>query len=198
MVNYQLGKIYKITSIHTNNVYIGSTCVPLLCQRLQNHVYKYNSIRSGLSISYYRSFDIIKLGDYSIHLVETYPCNTKDQLLAREAHYIETTSNCINKNIPGRTMKEWHAQNYVLNRQYFQEKQKQYYEQNKEKFNEIHREYRKKNKEAIRERRSKKVVCELCKCEISLRNISVHNKTQKHILNIGDRVTLDLNETIGV
>ena len=34
MVNYQLGKIYKIVDNTNGNIYIGSTCEPTLARRL--------------------------------------------------------------------------------------------------------------------------------------------------------------------
>ena len=38
MVNYQLGKIYKIVDLDSNKCYVGSTCEPTLARRLANHV----------------------------------------------------------------------------------------------------------------------------------------------------------------
>ena len=35
MVNYQLGKVYKI--VGNGKIYVGSTCERLLCQRLSGH-----------------------------------------------------------------------------------------------------------------------------------------------------------------
>lgn len=37
MVNYQLGKIYKIVDNVTGKIYIGSTCEPTLARRLVKH-----------------------------------------------------------------------------------------------------------------------------------------------------------------
>ena len=39
MVNYSLGKIYKIVSDLTDKIYIGSTCLEKLCMRLSKHKY---------------------------------------------------------------------------------------------------------------------------------------------------------------
>ena len=41
-----------------------------------------------------------------IHLILLYPCNSKDELLAKEAEYIRTL-NCVNKVIPNRTKQEY-------------------------------------------------------------------------------------------
>ena len=37
MVNYQLGKIYKLVDNTNGNIYIGSTCKPYLSSRLVQH-----------------------------------------------------------------------------------------------------------------------------------------------------------------
>jgi hypothetical protein len=42
MVNYSLGKIYKIVCNTTGKVYIGSSCCPRLCRRLTKHREDYN------------------------------------------------------------------------------------------------------------------------------------------------------------
>ena len=45
MVNYQLGKIYKIVA--GDLMYIGSTCEPTLSRRLTNHVCDYKSWKNN-------------------------------------------------------------------------------------------------------------------------------------------------------
>jgi hypothetical protein len=53
---------------------------------------------------------ILENNDYSIVLLEDYPCETKDQLLARERYYIENNI-CVNKIITTRTPKEYREKN---------------------------------------------------------------------------------------
>ena len=57
-----------------------------------------------------------------IVLIEMYPCDTKDELHKREAHYITTTV-CVNKQIPGRTLAEY----YQDNKQRLQKQHNEYY-----------------------------------------------------------------------
>ena len=97
MVNYQLGKIYKIVCNETGEQYIGATCQKKLCTRLAQHVSKHNNTTSRT---------IIDSGNYEICLIENYPCNCKDELHMRERFFIETLDNCVNKYIPGRTETE--------------------------------------------------------------------------------------------
>ena len=121
MNKYSRGKIYKIVDNTNDNIYIGSTVEKYLTNRLSKH--KYNKKC--------RSILIIKNGDYDIKLIENYPCESKEELESREAYYIRNTT-CVNKQIPGRTQKE-------------------YQKTNKEKISEYQKEYKENNKEAIKE-----------------------------------------------
>jgi len=102
------------------------------------------------------SFEILEFVDHQIELLETFPCNSKDELSAREGYYIRTT-NCVNKCIAGRTDAEYREEN----REQYTEYQKQYYENNKEKLN-------------------TKIECE-CGCHVTRRNLARHKTSKKHI-----------------
>ena len=113
MVNYKEGKIYKIISNQTTDIYIGST-VSTLTKRLSRH-------KKGDS----SSCEICKYDDVKIILIEKYPCNDKDELRMREQYHIDNTD-CINKRKAFRTEKdkaeykqdkvkysrEWNKKNY--------------------------------------------------------------------------------------
>jgi len=90
MPNYQNGKIYKLVSNISNDIYIGST-VNKLSHRLNMHKYKTNKCVSKQLFANDAVIQII--------LIELCPCNNKMELTAREHHYI-TTLVCINKCIP--------------------------------------------------------------------------------------------------
>jgi hypothetical protein len=106
MPDYQQGKIYKLISPHTDKIYIGSTSEQYLSQRLRNHNKNFKSWQKGLH-SNTTSFRLFELGDVEIILLESYPCNSKDELAARERHWIEQNKNLIlNINIPSRKAKE--------------------------------------------------------------------------------------------
>ena len=78
-------------------------------------------------ITVFKLFDKYGLNNCRIELEETFPCHNIDQLLAREGEYVRNTDYCINKQINGRTFKEW----YEDNKEQLQEKQKQYYNEHK-------------------------------------------------------------------
>lgn len=99
-MKYENGKIYKLIDNTNGNIYIGST-IQSLSKRKNQHKEKRNKCTSKY---------IIENGDYDIILIENYPCNSKEELLARERYYIENTE-CINKMTPGKTKKEWYQDN---------------------------------------------------------------------------------------
>lgn len=99
-VNYQLGKIYKIESYQTDDIYIGSTCENYLTSRLCGHRRDYRKWKKGTR-RFISSFYILEHDDSFITLIENYPCNTKAELLAREGYYIRQLR-CVNKRVAGR------------------------------------------------------------------------------------------------
>jgi hypothetical protein len=142
MNKYNRGKIYKIVDNTNGNVYIGSTCEPTLARRLTKHRGHYKEYLKGGN--YTTSFKILENNNYSIVLLEEFPCETKDQLLARERYYIDN-NDCVNKYIPTRTNKEYREQN----KDKIKQKMKEYYEQNKDKLNKKAKEYYEQNKDKI-------------------------------------------------
>ena len=145
-MNYQNGKVYKIESHLGDKVYIGSTTKKYLSQRMTAHRKNYNQWKNhkrDLTTSFLM-FDEYGVENCNIVLLESYPCNSKDELTSREAHYIRTLQ-CINKCIPGRTSRQYD----IDNKEQIQERKKEYYIKNKERFSENYQ----ANKEAIAERK---------------------------------------------
>jgi hypothetical protein len=134
---YQNAKIYKLTG--GGFTYIGSTTLKYLSQRMCQHRCPKNKTSSK---------QIVCFPDCQITLIETFPCQSKDELRARERYWIENTE-CVNKNIPGRTRDEWIADNsdYFLNwRQANPDYQIDWFKNNREKWNNYQREYRQRKK----------------------------------------------------
>ena len=96
MPNYQNGKIYKIVSQSEGIMYVGST-TSSLCQRMAGHRGSYKKYRKD-GKGYMSSFKVLEHADAKIVLIEAYPCNNKEELTAREEHYVENLD-CVNKNI---------------------------------------------------------------------------------------------------
>lgn len=109
---FSKAKVYEIVCNKTNKRYIGSTCEELLSQRLANHRNCFKRYNSEKKQGYTTSFIILEGGDFYINLIEKVNATCKDELLARERHYINTL-NCVNKHKPLRTGKEYYKDNIV-------------------------------------------------------------------------------------
>jgi hypothetical protein len=136
MPDYQLSKVYQIVCLTTGEKYIGSTTQATLALRLGGHCRGYKQWKNGKAYLI-TSYPIIERGNYQIELLELYPCNSKDELNAREGHYIRT-NDCVNKIIIGRTDKEWRE----VNKGKIAEKAKVYYAENKDEILEQKKTYR--------------------------------------------------------
>jgi hypothetical protein len=105
----------------TDKIYIGST-VKKLCQRMDAHRtnHKYNGPIS--------SKIILEYPDHYIELVESYPCNSKEELNAREGLWIRKNPTCINIRVAGRLKDESNKvgrdkrkeQTKIYNKKYYQ------------------------------------------------------------------------------
>ena len=132
------GRIYKITSLQTEKIYIGSTTTALN-KRLSKHKSGYKRYQNGK----YRntsSYEIIKYPDAIIELIEEKEFKDKQDMLFKERHYIEMFE-CVNKLIPIRTNEEMKESRKISDNKYNTN--------NKEKIKESNRKYRIENKEKI-------------------------------------------------
>jgi predicted GIY-YIG superfamily endonuclease len=105
MPDYLNSKIYMITS-SAGLPYIGATAVALN-ERLRGH--KENNCASKIHIGQ---------PDCKIELLENFPCNSKNELNARERYWIDNIE-CCNNNRP------------IINKDEYLEYQKSWYENNK-------------------------------------------------------------------
>ena len=104
------------------------------------------------SVSSTKVFELYGVDNVEIIILESYPCNSKDELYMRERHYFETID-CVNLVIPIRTADEKISMKL-----------------------ENDRVYRENNRELI------KRVKHTCKCGAIYRRCDkkVHNNTNKH------------------
>ena len=106
MPNYENGKIYKICSGSTDQIYIGST-INSLFRGMREHRFEYITKRKKIS-----SRELLKYEDAIIVLIENYPCCSKEELETRERYWIEFyESQCVNIVVPTRTLREKYALN---------------------------------------------------------------------------------------
>ena len=131
---YSNGKIYKIKSNQTEKFYIGSTINDLKLRLIQ-HKTHYKCFQEGKG-NFLASFEIIIFNDVCIELIEKFPCNSKKELVKREGEIIKQylqDGNILNKNIAGRSDKEYREQNKDKINEYMKAYMKVYYNKNKDK-----------------------------------------------------------------
>ena len=154
---YKRGQIYTIRNIKDDTmIYVGST-INSLSKRFHKH-----KIECKGGISCVTLYSYIIDNDWSgwyIELYEAYPCNNKKELERREGQIIREIGT-INKNIAGRTIKE-------------------YREDNKEEIIQKKKEYYERNKEEINEKRSEKLCCDICGAFSTKPNLAKHQRTKK-------------------
>lgn len=120
MSDYSQGKIYILKSKNTEDVYIGST-KGTLEERFYWHMMHYHKwLRTKKN--YCTSFEIIKHKEPYIEKLEDYPCESREELRKKEGEY-QLKIECVNKNIAGRTKKEWDEDN----KQHIHQYNKEYY-----------------------------------------------------------------------
>ena len=149
MTDYHKGKIYQIKHTMNDDIYIGSTCASL-ATRMTKHRY------DGKHQKGHVLFDLIAehgVDKFYIEIIEEYPCNTKQELLAREGYYIRERGT-INKRIAGRSYKQY----YEEHKEHYVEANKKRYENNKYAIQAQHKEYAERNKEHLAQKKQR-VLC---------------------------------------
>ena len=140
---YQNGKIYKIWSLETDEIYVGSTCQPLH-KRLHQHRIDANKTRNN-NKKIYQEMNRLGKDVFRIELIEEYPCFTKNDLCKREGYWIREFKATLNKEIAGRTLQEY----YKDNREQIILKQNMYNENNKKLVSNQKKHYADRHKEQI-------------------------------------------------
>ena len=199
-----MGIIYKISSPHTEKVYIGST-ICTLKKRLQGHKANYKMYMNG-KYHFVTSFEVIKLGDTVIEELEKLENITLVELHHREGYLIKNTNNAINQVIPGRTKHEYYEDTietqkikFKTYRENNKDQIKQYRDNNKDILNEYKREKYKEDRTVIlemkKEKRKVKIVC-VCGGSFRHDDLSRHNKSKKHLSYIQNLTPPVINITI--
>jgi len=118
--SYKNGKIYKIWSLDTDKIYIGSTC-DTLSKRFYQHKYDYTAYKKGNKNKTMCSelFDMVGFERCRIDLVKNVICSSRNELEAEEGNVMRENKDIIlNKNIVGRNIKQYYHDNkdkYIKN-----------------------------------------------------------------------------------
>ena len=180
------GYIYKISSPHTDKIYVGST-IRTLEQRFSGHNSHYRQYLEGKKQNFITSFIILEYGDTVIAELEKLENVTLEELHFREAYLIRNTENTVNKHIPCRTQKQHYEENII----HFTDYKQQYYANNKAKIDERARAYYERNKELLKQ----KTICE-CGGSFSVVSKNRHCKSKKHLDYITSLTPPIINITI--
>ena len=180
-MTYSEGKIYKLYVTGVEEFcYIGST-ITSLEKRMSVHMCQAKSETQTKCYS-------LKLfeddNEVVIELLENYPCDTKEELHARERYWIEQFPECLNKNLPGRDWKE----RWKKNREHNLQKHKEWVANNTEhiaEYNEGRRDISRAQEKAryaagYKEKRSEakkvQVECPTCKKVMNKSSLWEHKK----------------------
>lgn len=193
IMDYSQTKIYKLCCKNTEitDVYIGhsTNMIKRKCQ------HKSHCNNPNTKMYNYKVYKFIRdnggWNNWSMIVIEDYPCENRFQAESRERHWIENLNASLNCVIPTRSYKEYkecHREKYKeIDRKYreknfekIKESQKRYHIENKEKIREQRKEYREENSEKIKKHKSEKIQCE-CGCFITRNHILRHKRSEKHL-----------------
>jgi hypothetical protein len=186
MPNYAHSVIYKLVCLQpeVEDMYIGSTTNATA--RAYNHR---NHCTRPTDRSYsYPVYTFIRehggWANWSMAIIEQYPCATKVELETRERYHVEQLHPSLNVSIPTRPHSEWRTEHKEQLAAY----SRQYHEANKEAIAERHRRYREVNREALNQRQKawsvRQVICP-CGASIAAGSQSKHIKSKRHVDRMG-------------
>jgi len=169
---YARGKIYAIICIFTGEVYLGSTTMESIKDRISQHTQGRRSYlrwvsngKPGAISSNITSYPLIARGMWTYFCVEEYPCTSKKELHAREGHHIRLFKErygalCVNRKIPGRS----HAERRKENREAYRKIDAKSYTKHGPKY---------------LARAREKIECQFCGHMVNRGNKSRHERTEK-------------------
>jgi hypothetical protein len=213
IIDYSKSMMYKIVSNDLNilDCYVGSTtdftkrkcahksnCANINCKMYNFKVYKF--IRDN--------------GDWhnwSMILIEMYPCTNHLESLQRERYWCEHLNATLNSLVPSRTDKEYtfdhkeHKKQYKLDHnEHITKQQKQYREQHKEQsqqYREANREqfkqYREANRNHIKKHKNTVIYCQ-CGYSYTRSNKLRHELSKKHQEYEKNRLYYDIRSGLNI
>ena len=127
-------------------------------------------------------FDDLDVKNCNIKLIKNYPCDSRKALEKEDGLFIQSSKQCYNKYVAGRTDKQY----YIDNAEKIKEQKKKYYNDNLDKLKEQKKLYYLDNLDNFKkytkdnaDKLKQKINCE-CGGRHTYANISVHLKSIKH------------------
>ena len=183
-IDYNRGVIYKIVCNDTNveDCYVGSTTH--FINRKQSHASRVRNTNKRTTKSFVvRIYNYIRLNggwdNFSMVLVEKYPCNSKIELHQRERYWMETLKSSLNMSIPCRSKTEYLALHKVEKSTY--DKQRRH--DHGDRINE-----QKRNAYALR--KNNRYICE-CGKTGTIHNKYIHVKSNQHLERLANIVKMN-------
>lgn len=190
-IDYQKAKIYRICckDVNISDCYIESTTN--MIRRKSSHKCACNN----KNVRGY-NFNVCRFirenggwDNWSMIVVEDFPCDSKHELETRERFHIEDLHSTLNRYVPTRTDKEYqrenaeHIKDYqkewrLDNEDYIKQYRKDNLEHIKAQNKEYNKEYRVNNAEQVKTRAKEKIPCPHCNMILSRCSMRMHIKTQ--------------------
>jgi hypothetical protein len=172
-MDYSKTIMYKIVcnDLNVKECYVGHT-INMTKRKWSHKSVCNNEKNKGHNLKIYK---IIRENggwdNWSMLLVETFPCKDKHEACKRERELYEQIDVIMNTRRPYRTHEE--------HKEYNKQNHKKYHEENKEQHKEQDKQRYQKNKEKIAEKHKEKIECEFCSKLLQKCSMSRHHKTCK-------------------
>ena len=177
-IDYSKACIYQICckDLSIKDVYIGSTTNLIERRRLHKSAC-HNENGRAYNVPVYRFIREHNGWDnWTVIKVEDAAVTCREDLLKLERDCMVRLKATLNKDVPGRSLKEW----YQDNKTEIGEQKKLYREANKDKINEYSKEYHEKNKDQINEKKKMQVTCD-CGSVVRKDSMVKHCRSKKHL-----------------
>ena len=182
-INYQNGKIYKLSNNVNDLFYIGSTTTSLASRKSKfNCIVKKSTSRLCQEISRIGWKDGDGKQIWVIEEIEKYPCNSVDELHVREGYWQrhfrqECPEKLLNQRLEGNLPGEKQAR-----------ASKVYKQNHPEKVQAAQKSYIEMNKDTLNAKKRENVICEICNQEVTRNSLREHKMSlqcQLCAVNIG-------------
>jgi len=169
-IDYNKTQMYRFVCNDTavQECYVGSTTNWI--KRKAQH--KYNCATETYKCYNLKIYQTIRAnggwGNWSMVLIEDYPCDNDLEKRKRERYWQEHYDAKMNSRLAQSSMKEWY------------ETHKEYHKEYRETHKEYQKEYYETHKKQIANQRGEKVTCK-CGCIVSRNKLQRHQRTLKHL-----------------
>jgi hypothetical protein len=196
IIDYSKTVMYKIVSndLNINDCYVGSTTE--FTKRNSSHKSDCtNATSKKHNLKVYKF--IRNNGDWhnwSMILIEMYPCTNNLESLQRERYWCEHLNATLNSLVPSRSLQQYHVDNKECIKQYREDhkvRKMEYDKQYQKKHKERKKQYNVDHKEQINKRQNTVIYCE-CGCSYTRQNKLRHELSKKHREYVENKLYYDI------